>query len=420
MSGRTAIVTLLAAACLMALSTPAPAATYLVEANGSGHYATIQDAIDDVVDTDIIELASGTFDGTGNRDVDFSGKAVTIRSQSGDPTDVTIDCGGSEFDSHRAFWFHTGEGSSSVLQNITIVNGYVTDGNGGAILIEGASPTIDGCVLGSNIVAGANALGGALYCSGGTWISITGCRFIGNTAGDEFTDGRGGAIALFGVDAGDVIDCFIGPGNYAGTRGGGVYVAGGNIHFAGCTITNNAAPTGGGIYYLSGTLGMDGCSVFWNDAMTMPALGGGLAVFGDANITGSTFMGNFAAVAGGGMYFSDSAGADVSRCIVAYSLMGGGIHLAASDRSVMVACCDVYDNTGGNYTGELTDQTGMDDNISEEPQFCDAPSGDLTLYNTSPCASEYSPCGQLIGANEVDCLSVTEPSSWGEIKSNYR
>jgi hypothetical protein len=189
--------------------------------------------------------------------------------------------------------------------------------------------------------------------------------------------------------------------------------------FDGCVIRDNGAPRGAGVYSLSGAVSFDGCSVFWNEAATMPGLGGGLAAYGDATISRSTFLGNLA-VAGGGIYFGDTVSADVSRCIVAYSLMGGGIHLAATDRSVSVNCSDVYENTGGNYTGELTDQTGINFNFSEEPQFCDAPSGDLTLYNTSPCASEYSPCGELVGANEVDCLSVMEPSSWGEIKSNYR
>ncbi|MFH1690209.1 MAG: hypothetical protein ABIE42_08230 [Candidatus Eisenbacteria bacterium] len=417
MSGRTAIVTLLAAACLAALSTPAPAATYLVRANGSGDYATIQDAIDAVVDTDIIELADGTYNGTGNRDVDFLGKAVTIRSQTGDPADVTIDCGGTEFNSRRAFWFHSGEGASSVLQNVTIVNGYVTDGNGGAILCESAAPTIEGCVFGSNIVNGANALGGALYCGGGSWISITACRFIGNTAG-EFTDGRGGAIALVGVEEGELIDCIIGSGNYAGTRGGGVYIADGDIAFNGCVITDNGAPRGAGVFNLSGAVSFDGCSVLWNEAVTAPGTGGGLATFGDANIVRSTFMGN-GAVAGGGIYFGDGVGADINRCIVAYSLMGGGVHLAALDRSVSVNCSDVFENTGGNYTGELTDQTGLNFNFSEDPQFCDAPSGDLTLYNASPCTPANSLCGELVGAHDVDCLSVTEPSSWGKIKSTY-
>jgi hypothetical protein len=63
MSIRTAkaLVTILALAGLFALASAAAAATYLVRPNGSGDYATIQDAIDGVVDTDIIELADGTF-----------------------------------------------------------------------------------------------------------------------------------------------------------------------------------------------------------------------------------------------------------------------------------------------------------------------------------------------------------------------
>ena len=59
MNRRTAIATLLLAVSLVALSAPASAATYLVRANGSGDFATIQDAVNGVVNTDIIELASG-------------------------------------------------------------------------------------------------------------------------------------------------------------------------------------------------------------------------------------------------------------------------------------------------------------------------------------------------------------------------
>ena len=128
-------------------------------------------------------------------------------------------------------------------------------------------------------------------------------------------------------------------------------------------------------------------------------------------------MGNFAGT-GGGIYFADSGNGDVAHCIVAYSLMGGGIHVETPTR-VTPQCCDVFENTGGNYTGALADQTDINDNISEEPQFCDAPTGNLTLYNTSPCAGEYSPCGELIGGNGVDCLSPVEQSSWGRIKAAY-
>lgn len=421
MSGRTAIVTMIAATCLIALSASAPAATYLVRANGSGDYATIQDAIDAAVDTDIIELADGTFDDDGNRDIDYLGKAITIRSESGDPADVTIDCEGDEFDNHRAFWFHNDEGSSSILQNITIVHGYIVDGNGGGILCEGgAAPTIEGCVFGSNIVDGTDVSGAAVHMDSPDYFVMTGCRFIGNTAG-EFTSGRGGAVSVVGADQGELVDCVFGGGNFAGAFGGGVYLdcpEVGGVLLRDCVVTDNGASAGAGVYSESGGVSLDGCAVYWNEATTAPGLGGGVYVGDSCNIVRSTFMGNFA-LSGGGIYFSDSGNGDVNLCIVAYSLMGGGIHVEAPTRA-SINCSDVYENTGGNYTGAISDQTGINDNISEEPQFCDAASGDLTLYNTSPCASEYSPCGSLIGANEVDCLSVTEPSSWGKIKSDYR
>ena len=74
------------------LVSSASAATYVVQPDGTGDFPTIQAAINAVVDTDIIELADGTFTGDGNRDLDYLGKAITIRSQSGDPSVCVIDC----------------------------------------------------------------------------------------------------------------------------------------------------------------------------------------------------------------------------------------------------------------------------------------------------------------------------------------
>ena len=421
MSIRTAkaLTTILALAGLFVLASAAPAATYLVRPNGSGDYATIQDAVDGVVDTDIIELADGTFEGTGNRDIDFLGKAITIRSQSGDPTMCTIDCGGDEFDPHRGFWFHSGEGSFSVLENIRVVNGYIVDGNGGAVLCEGAAPTIEGCIFGANIVDGTGVRGGAIHMVDPPYFVMTGCRFTGNTAG-EFTGGMGGAVAVFGAEQGEFHDCTFGPGNFA-DMGGGVFMdlsADSDLYFQDCIVTDNGASSGAGIFCDEGVVALDGCSVYWNQAATMPGTGGGLYVSGSANIVRSTFMGNMA-VTGGNMYFTAGGGGDVNKCVVVYSLMGGGIHAAAPTRDVNVQCCDVAENTGGNYTGTLTDQTGINDNISEDPLFCDAPSGDLTLYNTSPCAPANSPCEELIGSSDVDCYTAVEESSWGRIKSSF-
>ena len=84
-------------ACLSALVwiSPAGADTYTVEWDGSGDHATIQDAIDDASDTDVIELGDGTFTGEGNRDISFPGKSITVRSQSGAPWACVIDADGS-------------------------------------------------------------------------------------------------------------------------------------------------------------------------------------------------------------------------------------------------------------------------------------------------------------------------------------
>jgi hypothetical protein len=72
----------------------ASAETYVIHPDGSGDFPSIQAAIDFASDGDIIELTDGTFTGDGNRDVMLQGKAVTMRSQSGNATTCIIDVEG--------------------------------------------------------------------------------------------------------------------------------------------------------------------------------------------------------------------------------------------------------------------------------------------------------------------------------------
>ena len=100
-------------------------ATLRVAPDGSGPYPTIQAAIDAATTGDVVELEDGVFSGAGNRDVSFAGKAITVRSHSGDPAACIIDCGGrgDTLGPHRAFAFRSRETQWAVLSDLTMRNG---------------------------------------------------------------------------------------------------------------------------------------------------------------------------------------------------------------------------------------------------------------------------------------------------------
>jgi len=84
-----------------------------------GDFPTIQAAIDASVDGDEVVIANGVYSGEGNKNLDFGGRAITVRSQNG-PEACIIDCE----EEGRGFWFHSGESFTSVVQGISIINGF--------------------------------------------------------------------------------------------------------------------------------------------------------------------------------------------------------------------------------------------------------------------------------------------------------
>lgn len=63
-------------------------------------YPTIQAALDASTDGDTVLVAPGIYTGEGNRDIDFKGKAITVKSEK-DPQTCIIDCQGTEDEQHR-------------------------------------------------------------------------------------------------------------------------------------------------------------------------------------------------------------------------------------------------------------------------------------------------------------------------------
>lgn len=143
------------------------ATTYFVDPYGNGDFTRIQPAINATVSGDIIELADARYTGDGNRDLDFGGREITLRSRNGDPQACIIDCQGSWHEPRRAFYFHSWEGpDNTFIEGIRIVNGdrWNYQGwpyqHGGAVLCYRASPTFIRCIFDRNQAA----FGGHVYC----------------------------------------------------------------------------------------------------------------------------------------------------------------------------------------------------------------------------------------------------------------
>ncbi len=181
-------------------------------------YHTIQDAIDHSWNSGTVWVADGVYRGPGNREIDFKGKAITVRSENG-PENCIVDCEGTETDRHRGFQLYNGEKLDSVLDGFTITNGYAR--YGGAIYCGGVSPVIRNCIIRGNV---------AVYNGGGVY-------------------GGMGIIA----------NCVI-SGNVAADNGGGVADFDGLI--TSCTIVGNAAQYGSGLY---GCEGMVSNCIVWDN-----------------------------------------------------------------------------------------------------------------------------------------------------------
>ncbi len=231
---------LLSAFVAVVLTCPSLATTYVIRADGMGDLLTIEAAVIAAAEGDTIELTDGTFTGDGNRDAEYLGKAITVRSQSGDPNSCVIDCDGTASDPHRGFHFHSGEGSGSVLAGVTITGGYVSEWGGG-ILCEGASPTIMNCVLAGNTAG----WGGGMLMIDGASVHLSDCIFEDDTA----TSNGGGLYRSAGSNALLTYVTFAGN---AGTYGGGVACNGSSPTLINCTFSDNLVQytVAGGVWSL--------------------------------------------------------------------------------------------------------------------------------------------------------------------------
>jgi len=200
---------IIAVAAVLAGVAPSQARIITVDDDGPADFATIQAAIDDSNDGDTVLVADGTYTGDGNRDIDFHGKGITVKSQNG-PENCIIDCNGSEAHKHRGFYFHSEEDACSSVIGFTITNGYPPGEDrlnwppftyaylGGAIRCKDTSPAISHCIITGNRAK----KGGGIHLGGGA-PKVSNCTITDNYAVDW-----GGGIAISSSDA-EISNCII-------------------------------------------------------------------------------------------------------------------------------------------------------------------------------------------------------------------
>ncbi len=305
---------------------PEPPKTYYVDAvdgndNNDGlspqtAFATIQKAIDSAFDGDTVLVADGNYTGPGNRDIDFLGKPITVRSESG-PENCIVDCNGSEAEPHRGFHFISGEDANSVLDGLTVTNGCAY--GGGGIFCKFSDPIIANCMINGN----AAKYGGGICCWWDSSPTITNCTITRNSV-----ERGGGGIFYDGCKYGD------------------------KLIIANCNIGMNTASAGGGICGMSykGNIIITNCTITGNSAQLF---GGGIDNHSGSKITNCVFSGN-SARQGGGIVNHLFARPTLTNCILSINLPQ---QILDYEKTASVT----YSNIQGGWAGE--------GNIDADPCF---------------------------------------------------
>jgi streptogramin lyase len=320
-----------------------------------------------------------TYNGDGFRDLDFATWPeekwpITVRSKYDNPENCIIDCG----DSGRAFWFHSGETSDSVVRGFTIRHGFASDASdggarGGAVFVEsGTNPTILNCSFEFNSCDSdtGTAAGGAVACHASNPI-IANCIFAHND--------RAGAGAGLYCDqfASPIITNCTFQFNSAGGPGGAVALAGsGPAMLLHSVFTQDSGSPGAAIYASAGEAHMINALLYdHHESSAATVLCSGAALY----MTNCTVTGNSDP---DGIYYAlvcDSGKLVVRNSIVYGNLCG---NLPGQIWEPVEGLIDVtYSDVEGGWTGVGSD------NIQLDPEFVPGPwDGEYYLDQTlSPC-----------------------------------
>ncbi len=319
---------------------------------------TVEAAIAAASSYDVINIASGTYTGPGNRNLVLSGKMLYIMAAVG--ANVVFDVNGTSTEDHPWIAISGSLASGTRISGITIRD--CSRYYGGAISIDSCEVSIQNC----RFINNEGVLGGAIFISGGAVCNITACNFEDNKAL------IGGAIC---AEEGSVITA-------------------GSSRFR-----RNKADRYGGAISLDNSIGnLIYCLLDSNSCLH----GGALKTAADAVV----YLDNCTVTRNKGFYASVIANHNSSffwrRSIVAFNYSSVSVEIINPD-TILIECSDVFGNSGGNYTGDLAGMDLVNGNFSIDPFFCGIGQLDFELGDISPCLPAASPCGELVGAFGQGC-----------------
>ena len=386
-------------------------------------YPTIQSGIAAAANGDTVLVAKGNY----SENIDFLGKAITVSGAngcSGDPSVTTID--GHLIAGAAAVSFQSGETRSSIVCGFTITGGGHSPGGSskpGGIYVFNSAPTITNNIITTNTCYGINVTNGAALIQGnninGTLNGSTGsCTYSG--AGVLLS----GTPSIGGFTHSSLIGNTI-ENNVKAAYGGGVMInaaEGSLIHSN--IIRNNSSLNAGGLLSFN-TVGMSILqNLVYGNSSTSSGVGtsGGISILAPYStvgpfigilagntITGNTISYPVAGETGEQLTISGNLAQYVlvNNIIVGSSAIVPPFTCSASANILSITPVsidhnDIYNSnsSGQAYGGACSNQTGTFGNISANPNFVNASTGNYQLQAGSPALDA--------GNNSAPLLTTTD------------
>jgi Secretion system C-terminal sorting domain len=288
-----------------------------VSINVPSEVETIQQAIEEAVDGDVIIVSPGTY----YENINFLGKAIVIGSM-----------------------YYTTQDTSYVSQ--TVIDG----GQSGRVVTFDSGEDTNSVLSGFTITHGESSSGGGIYCDNNTSPTLENLKVIDNQANN------GGGL-YFGTNSSANLTSTLIRDNNSSNSGGGAYMYYCNLIMEDIVVESNECESdGGGISCISSDLTMENVSVINNTASEIYSNGGGISNYWESVISMDSCLidGNYAGH-GGGIHCYEMSSLNMQNTVIGNNeskTSGGGIYYS-SGSELTIENSEIVNNSAGYKGGGL-------------------------------------------------------------------